>query len=73
MNTHICIRPGCGASYQSEDVEVYYCPEHLAEKNRIAEEITRKVGVGRNFEGMTPLQQYDASMDGHGFIRGTLS
>ena len=44
MNTHSCIKPGCGVSYEDNDPDAYYCPSCVVEKKRIAAEIDARVG-----------------------------
>ena len=43
MNTHTCIKPGCGMTYEDTDTDAYYCPPCVVEKNRVAAEIDRKL------------------------------
>lgn len=42
MNTHKCINSKCENSYQSEDLEAYYCSTCIAEVKRVAAEVDAK-------------------------------
>lgn len=41
--TNVCIKPGCGITYQSDDPDPYYCPQHEKEAKAIAETINKKL------------------------------
>lgn len=72
MNTHTCIKPGCGNSYQSEDVDAYYCPPCIVERNKAAAAIDATLGSRPRKEHLTPLQQYDQQRGGSPFIKVSL-
>ena len=54
-----CIKPGCGKVYQSEDEEPYYCPECLTAKQKIAQEVDRKMAGRVTIQPKSDLQLYD--------------
>lgn len=69
MNTHTCIKPGCGTTYQSDDVDAYYCAPCIVERNKIAAQIDATIGARPRKEHLTPLQQYDNERGGSPFMR----
>lgn len=59
MNSHQCIKSGCGNTYQDNDVDPYYCPSCLSEKQQVAKKLDKQF----NTVGQTPsgaLAAYDA-------------
>lgn len=56
MNTHTCIKPGCGKSYQDGDVDAYYCAECKLEKDKIAAEIDANLANRPKGENMSGYQ-----------------
>ena len=66
MNTHSCIK--CSTQYKDNDVDAYYCPECMKEKERIAKEIDSKIKPSKK-ETVSALQQYDMSPKVHGFVQ----
>lgn len=68
MNTHTCIKPACGDVYQSDEEDAYYCPIHVAENKRIAEEVDAKIRAqGPTLPIMSDLQHYDSVTKVRGF------
>lgn len=56
MFTSVCIKPGCGTTYKSDDPDPYYCPQHAKEAKAIAETINRKlVGAASSRKVKTDL------------------
>lgn len=67
--THTC---SCGAEYQSDDPEPYFCKACIADRQRIAAELDQKrKALGPVKRGMSDLQMYDAISDGRGFARAS--
>lgn len=40
---HKCIKPNCDREYDSDDIEAYYCPNCVIEKDKIAKELDAKM------------------------------
>jgi len=68
--THNCIK--CGSQYQDEDVEAYYCPPCIEAKNKIAEEVDKKMALRGKKEVKSALQEYDEAQKVHGFVQVSL-
>lgn len=49
---HTCIKPGCGASYEDDEIDAYYCPPCNEQRKTIAAEIDAKL-AGKHKE-ITP-------------------
>lgn len=60
MYTHLCIRPGCGLSYEDEDVDAYYCESCNEARKVIAQELDRKIASQPKERPLSDLQAYDA-------------
>lgn len=65
--THNCIK--CGTSYEDKDLEPYYCPECLEAKNKIAEQVDKKMALIGKKEVKSALQEYDEAEKVRGFMR----
>ena len=65
--TYSCIK--CKETYESDDVEAYYCPVCLEEKKRIAQEIDAKIQTRPKKPTVSALQEYDNAMKVHGFVQ----
>lgn len=66
MNIVNCIK--CGEKYEEEDVDPYYCTKCLVEKNKLAEEINKKIASKPRKQTKSGLKIYDeAAQNG---IRG---
>lgn len=62
MYKHPCIKLGCATVYESTEPDAYYCPEHLAEKKRIAAELDKKYDTREvNNVQTSALKEYEAS------------
>lgn len=57
MHNVKCLK--CSKVYKDSDPDDYYCPECLAERNKIADKIDRQFANRPKTEIKTPLQQYD--------------
>lgn len=69
MNTHVCIKPACGATYQSEDEERYYCPPCLEAKMALAAQIDAQIANRPpKLPRSSALQEYDQAPKAHGFM-----
>lgn len=68
MNTHTCIKPGCGTSYEDTDVEAYYCPSCNDERKEIAKQVDARLQAIPKTQHLTPLQAYDAATKMRGFV-----
>lgn len=68
MTTHTCIRPGCGNSYEDNDVEAYYCPPCNKSRKALAAEIDAKINAKPRKPVVSALQAYDAAHKVRGFI-----
>lgn len=64
MNTHQCIK--CKENYQDEDEEAYLCGTCLRLKNKIAEEVDRKMGSTVGQQPQSDLTRYDSLTKGRG-------
>lgn len=60
MITHSCIKTGCENKYQDNEIDAYYCKEHLSEKKRIAAEIDKKFAGRSTEKTMSDLELYDS-------------
>lgn len=67
MYTHSCIK-GCGAAYQTEDPEPYYCSACNQERILIAAEIDAKRPKGPIAKSPSELEIFDASPKVKGFV-----
>lgn len=67
MNKHTCIKPGCGASYEDDDVDAYYCPPCNEQRKIIAAEIDAKFPRTRE-PVISALKQFDSQPKAHGFV-----
>jgi len=66
MYTHTC---RCGAQYEDEDPEPYFCPACVLKRKSIAAEIdAKRAAEGPRPPPMSALQEYDASQKVHGFV-----
>lgn len=64
--THTC---PCGAEYQDDDPDVYFCEACIAERKRIAAEIDAKTPKHSEEERqMSDLQRYDQAAKVRGFV-----
>ena len=73
MYNHICIKPGCGKSYEDNDSDAYYCPSCQKERKKIAAEVDAKVAARPSRAQKSGIQQYDEAPKGPGgFIRVSL-
>ncbi len=61
MNNHTCVKPGCGATYESKDEEAYYCPPCDAARKEIAKDVDARMAAIPKKEYMSNLQAYDAA------------
>lgn len=61
---HNCIK--CGESYQDDEEDAYYCSVCLKEKNRIAEEVDKKMANRPRKTQQSGLAQYDAILKARG-------
>lgn len=68
MNTHVCIKPGCGKSYSSEDEDAYYCEICLEEKNKIAVEVDKKMAGRVSTQVKSDLQVYNEIIENGGGV-----
>lgn len=55
---HVCIKPGCGVKYKSEDPDPYYCKGCYQESKRIAKEIDAKLKPTKHVQ-KSGIQEYD--------------
>lgn len=69
MLNHKCIKPTCPNTYEDEEIDAYYCPSCIVEKNRIAIEIDSKhpSTVGQQPNGL--YTQYDKAQKVRGLVR----
>lgn len=65
--THNCIK--CGSQYQDKDVEAYYCPSCLETKNKIAQQVDKKMALIGKKPVKSALQEYDEAQKVHGFVQ----
>jgi len=68
--THNCIK--CGNSYEDTDLEPYYCSTCIEAKNKIAEEVDKKMALRGKKEVKSALQEYDEAQKVHGFVQVSL-
>lgn len=68
MITHTCIRPECNNTYQSEEVEPYYCSGCQESNKQVAAQIDKQVAARPRRETKSALQQYDESPKVRGFV-----
>lgn len=66
MYSHPCIK--CKTTYQSNDVDPYYCDTCNAERIKVAKEIDAKLSSRPRRQTMSALQEYDASQKMGGFM-----
>ena len=71
MNTHTCIKPGCGMSYEDTDPDAYYCPGCNKQRKEIAAKIDATISSRPRRKTMSALQEYDSSPKIGGFIRAS--
>lgn len=57
----MCIKPACGNSYLSNDVEADYCPSCQVQKKAIAAEIDAKFSMKGREPVVSELQQFEQS------------
>ena len=69
MFTHVCVKPGCGASYKTKDPDPYYCEDCLREKNALAKRIDAQVAARPKRNRTSALADYDNSPKVHGFVQ----
>lgn len=67
MNTHTCIKPGCGESYQSADPEPYYCEGCNSVRKAAAAELDRKFPTA-GIPVTRSIDRYDSMKMKNGFI-----
>jgi len=65
MNSHSCIK--CRETYKTEDDDAYYCEACIEEKNRIAEQIDKKM-ASRPSNRKAP--SFEEQMQSHKQIKG---
>lgn len=58
MNKVKCVR--CGKQYMEKEIDPYYCPECLINKQQQAEEIDKKIANNPKRKTISDLQQFDA-------------
>lgn len=56
MAQYTCIKPTCNTTYNSEDLEAYYCPSCTEENKAIAAEIDAKVKARPRREAKSEYQ-----------------
>ena len=60
MFTHVCIKPNCGKTYSSPDIDPYYCSSCDKERKLVAQEIDKKLaGRVSKKQVKSELQMYD--------------
>lgn len=59
MNEHTCIKPGCGAKYQDENADAYYCPPC----KEIRDQAAKKLDAKFNTVGQQPRQIFEGSRE----------
>lgn len=70
--THTCIKPGCGATYQDNDPDPYYCDSCKAHNKEMAARVDSIVAARPRKPRMSLLQEYDAAQKVRGFVRASL-
>jgi len=63
---HKCIK--CSKDYKDSDVDPYLCEECKIEKNKIANEIDKKMSMRPKREEMSDLKRYDQAVKVRGFV-----
>ena len=66
---HQCIKPVCGQSYESEELEAYYCSSCVEKNKQIAEEISKRMHPHIRVE--STMNRYDSLPRVHGFPRAS--
>ena len=56
-----CIKPACGKSYSSNDVEADYCPDCQNQKKAIAAQIDARFSTKVREPVVSELQQFEQS------------
>lgn len=69
-NRLTCIKPGCNKVYTSTEEEAYYCPDCLNEKNRIANEVDKKMAGRVTIQPKTELQIYEEMLQNNPISKG---
>lgn len=63
MNTFKCIKPSCDNSYETEELESYYCPSCVTANKALAKRIDAQVASRPSKRAMmSPLQEYEAQL-----------
>lgn len=65
--THNCIK--CATQYEDKDTEPYYCGQCLETKNKIAEEVDKKMALIGRKQTKSALQEYEESPKIRGFVQ----
>ena len=65
---HQCIKPICGQSYKSEELEAYYCPSCTEKNKQIAEDVSKRI---RPIKVESTMKKYDSLQKVHGFPRAS--
>ena len=63
---HQCIKPICGQSYESEELEAYYCLSCVEKNKQIAEDVSKRI---RPIKVESTMKRYDSLPRVHGFPR----
>lgn len=70
MNTHICIKVGCGKQYEDNEVDAYYCKDCKEANKALAAEIDKTITSRPRKPVKSALQEYDETTDKvRGFMR----
>ncbi len=59
MFKHVCIKPGCGKTYEDSDADAYYCSDCNELRKVIAKEVDIKLAGIVSKRAKSDLQIYD--------------
>jgi hypothetical protein len=64
MKPHVCIKPGCGKSYEDEDEDAYYCFDCREDNKKIAAQLDAKMKSIPRSKPSSLLAEYNAQPKG---------
>lgn len=71
---HTCVKPACTNTYESEEVDAYYCPDCAKANKALAAQIDAQIAARPKRDRVSAWQQYEeqANVKGPGGMTGMI-